>query len=156
MTYRIVSLDPGGTTGWATFTSDGVTAQWLCGQLAGQHHDRLDAMLGTFHTEEYHIVCESFEYRNVSRAGLVLDSVEYIGVMKRFCQNRGVSYTMQTASQGKVGTRPNAFVKKSNLEKLGLWSPGNIHAMDAYGHLLYYMINNIGLLKQELLEKGWK
>lgn len=164
MTFRIVSLDPGGTTGWASFTSDGDSAQWICGQLAAKnHHDQLDNMLGMMHTDQYHIVCESFEYRNVSRAGLVLDSVEYIGVMKRYAQCWGVSYTMQTASQGKVGTRPNAFVKPSNLRKLGLWSPGNVHAMDAYGHLLYYMINNAdfaktqyGKLKFDLLGKGWK
>jgi hypothetical protein len=113
-------------------------------------------MLERFRTVEYHIVCESFEYRNVSRAGLVLDSVEYIGVMKRFCQERNVKYTMQTAAMGKVGNRTTAFVKKSNLQKLGLWSSGNIHAMDAYGHLLYYMINDVGLFRQELLEKGWR
>jgi len=156
MTLRIVALDPGGTTGWATFTLDGSTQEWDCGQLEGPHHNRLDQMLERFRTVEYHIVCESFEYRNVSRAGLVLDSVEYIGVMKRFCQERNVKYTMQTAAMGKVGNRTTAFVKKSNLQKLGLWSSGNIHAMDAYGHLLYYMINDVGLFRQELLEKGWR
>lgn len=158
MLRRIVGLDPGGTTGWAVLTinEDGKRF-WKCGQFeAKNHHLQLDAFLRQHLTDVFEIVCESFEYRNMSRPGLVLDSVEYIGVMKLFCQENYVHYTMQTASMGKVRDKPTAFVKPSNIKKLGLWSPGQGHAMDAIGHILYYMINNIGLDKEELLKAGWK
>jgi len=51
-----------------------------------------------------------------------------------------------------------SFVRKENLERLGLWVKGGAstynHQMDAFGHLLQYMIKN-NIQKQELLEKGW-
>jgi hypothetical protein len=170
-TFRIVALDPGGTTGWATFTASHmppleegepgelVNGQWTCGQIGpDDHHNLLDAMLGNFQVSEYRIVCESFEYRNRSRAGLELVSCEYIGVTKRFCQERDVPLRLQTASMGKI--TPNSFVKKINLERLGLWTPGYKHAMDGYGHLLYYLMHSkdhlFDTLRYDLLQKGWK
>lgn len=161
MIDRIVALDPGGTTGWAMVTyEDGKEPQYNCGMFrALEHHKELYDALGMWQTESYRIVCESFEYRNASRPGLVLSSVEYIGVMKLFCQERNVPYHFQSASQGKIRDKPNAFVKPSNLKRLGLWSPSMVHAMDAYGHLLYYTIHNDPARKIEaaaLLLKGWK
>lgn len=170
--FRILGLDPGGTTGWATYTAEIVPTyaegynggfeyyeeKWDCGQLGPKdHHNQLDIFLGMQQTDRFTIVCESFDYRNKSRAGLVLISREYIGVMKRFCQERNVEYIMQSASQGKV--TKNSFTRKENLQKLGLWVPtgGSTmnHAMDGYGHILYYMIHN-NIRKNELLSRGWK
>lgn len=153
---RIVALDPGGTTGWATFHSDAEIRlqHFLCGQMGPEdHHNELDAFLGMEQPatpEVYYIVCESFEYRNRARPGLDLSSCEYIGVMKRFCQERRINYTMQTAAMGK------GFVKDDNIKRLGLWSPGNKHAMDAMRHLLYFMINVDKEHKDRLLIQGWK
>ena len=164
MTSRIVALDPGGTTGWAyvDIANDG-TLEFHHGMLVAQnHHKELYDALVRWHIGDYQIVCESFEYRNASRPGLELISVEYIGVMKYFCQDFEVAYHMQSASQGKVRDKPSAFVKPENLKRLGLWSPNQVHAMDAYGHLLYYLINvaaktRLGYadLVLELLAKGW-
>lgn len=173
MTFRILGLDPGGTTGWATFTAEsrwsaqeGTTyskVRWDCGQLADDkhlHHKELDDLLGFMQTDHFIVVCESFEYRNRARAGLELISKEYIGVLNLFYQERmqplGKSQQVyyQTASMGKI--TQNSFVKKRHLQKLGLWSPGLGHAMDGYGHILYWMIHTGDVLRQELLEKGWK
>jgi hypothetical protein len=86
-------------------------------------------------------VCESFEYRNQSRAGLELISKEYIGIVNLFVQQRNIVANVhyQTASQGKITKK--SFIQKSNLQTAGLWSSGDGHAMDAYGHMLTWMIN---------------
>jgi len=158
---RIVALDPGGTTGWATWTDYPLEKdRWKCGHIGPEpHHNALDQFLGMQQTNKFVIVCESFEYRNQSRAGLVLDSCEYIGVVKRFCQERGVLLHMQTAAMGK------GFVKDNNLRALGLWSGARWkHAMDARRHLLYYMVGSKNTptsfvapeLRLGLLRDGWK
>lgn len=170
--YRILSLDPGGATGWATFTAETIEVpvseedgpweneyynrKWNCGTLESQmHHTELYGLLELQATQDFTIVCESFEYRNrLTKAELI--SRDYIGVVDLFAAQRGVRVVKQTAAMGKL--HKNSFVKRANLERLGLWSPGrdNRHAMDAYGHLLYYMIHNAGVLRSELLLRGWR
>lgn len=165
---RIIALDPGGTTGWATFTltEDAVHGAFDWGQMGpDEHHRELWNLLGMMHTEEYDIVCESFEYRNASRAGLVLVSKEYIGITKLFVEDRlatdssgslHVTYTEQTASKAK------GFVKNSHLKRLGLWSSKHAdrHAMDAMRHLIFYLVNSPewkgSETAQKILEHGYK
>lgn len=161
MTFTILALDPGGTTGWATYQAEHSTVpgeftwsdeKWNCGQLEGNnHHDALYTLLELSHTAEFHIVCESFEYRNQSRTGVVLISKEYIGVVNLFAQQRNIvgNVHYQTAAQGKV--TGNSFIKKHNLQAAGLWSPGFGHAMDAYAHMLYWMISG-PLRRHDLLK----
>jgi hypothetical protein len=157
---RLIALDPGGTTGWATHSwfdlrGEVTDRTWQCGQLTGDHHNTLDVWLGNQQVANYIIICESFQqYRELDSPELV--SLEYIGVVKRFCQEREVHLVLQSSSQGKVGLK--SFVRRQNLVRLGLWSPGQRHAMDAYGHLLTYMINHGGCLidyRRELLRQGW-
>lgn len=162
--FTAVALDPGGTTGWAAFRAERIwnpleerfeyfDESWTCGQLGpGDHHNELDILLGTLHTEAYHIICERFEYRNRSRPGLDLSSREYIGVAKRFCQERSVPYWPQSAAQGK------GFVKDRHIKNLGLWFPGQKHAMDATRHLLFWFVHTYEDKRfgQHLLEKAWK
>lgn len=163
--FCILALDPGGTTGWATFKANKIVGpdgkaeylgrQWTCGQLGpSPHHLELYHWLEHNELQTYHIITESFEYRNKERPGLVLISCEYIGVAKLYGAAHQTKVWEQTASQGKI--REKSFVRKENLQRLALWSPGWTHAMDAYGHLLYYMINTAHVLRDELLEKGWK
>lgn len=159
--HRIVALDPGGTTGWATFSwrqeEDEIAAHaWNVGQISGTHHDKLDAFLGELYLPEYRIVCETFQqYRELDSAKLM--SVEYIGVVRRFAQNRGVTVYWQSSSMGKISK--TSFVKPPNIRRLGLWSSGQRHAMDALSHLLCYMINYGGTtleFRTKLLKDGWQ
>ena len=167
-TLTIIALDPGGTSGWATYRAlrmidpntneyEYFDEEWNGGQLGPEpHHKELDFLLGIEHTEDYTIVCESFDYRNASPAGLNLMSRDYIGVVNRFAQERNVPVVMQSASMGKVTKK--SFVRKENLERLGLWVKGGAskwnHMMDAYGHLLQYLIRN-DIRREYLLQKGW-
>ena len=177
MTYiHLLALDPGGTTGWATFEGEykriGNLGQpestwlpvfignpvWTCGQFGPEdHHTELYkfAYYELCEDEGSVLISESFEYRNNSPTGLELISKEYIGIAKLVAKSLRIPYVEQSASQGKVRDKNTAFVKPSNLKKLGFWQPSNPHAMDALGHLIYYLVNK-NIYKKELLEKGWK
>src|SRR3954453_13193053 len=94
MKYRVIALDPGGITGWATYTAERIedTAgkaeyydeEWYQGQLEGDdHHERLYRLLQLTRVEDYGIVCESFEFRNLDRrcrANNILLTPKHIGV----------------------------------------------------------------------------
>lgn len=180
---KIIALDPGGTTGWASYENEYVlknavnnklelvlepeTGHFFCQQITGDnHHHVLYNILKTmFDSDINYLVSESFEYRNNSRSGLNLISCEYIGIARLISFQNYVPLIMQTASQGKVVDRKSpGLVKKENLEKLGLWDSKYKHSMDAYGHLLYFMLRNelfskqVGHEKvvQDLLIRGWK
>ncbi len=160
--YRIIAFDPGGTTGWATYTAERVqqpdgkmyyfNSTWACGQLGpDEHHVALHTLLEIQTTLDFDIVYESFEFRNAARPGLVLVSREYIGVIKFFYHDRvnthGWNLVKQDPAQA-VGDK--SFVQDRHVKKMDLWRPGQRHAMDATRHLLYYMaitLKRVDLIK---------
>lgn len=172
-TTSILGLDPGGTTGYALYqaqtlvTPDGdlewFDEKWHQGELGPlPHHDILFDMLGRFQTTNFIIVCESFEYRrrpeDAGRDNIVLDSKEYIGIVKLFQMQRmlaldgkaGVQRVVfQTASEGKGFW----FKQKdpAKLKKLKLYRPGSVHINDATAHALHYMTFKLNL--RQLLER---
>src|SRR3954447_23572710 len=140
-TLTVLALDPGGTTGWAMYRAEQLynidgepefyNELYLCGQMGPEeHHQQLYHWLEHNHTSEYHVVYESFEYRNKSREGLVLISREYIGVIKLFDAERGGVVLVKQGPSTAM-----AFVKDTHLKKLGVWDWRQVHAMDAYRHL---------------------
>lgn len=162
---KIIALDPGGTTGWATWEDSilgssesygegrnvkvpygdtDITGWFSYGQLGpNEHHLELETLLGLEHSEhDYTVVCESFQYRSgivaQYRPNLVLDSVEYIGVVKYFVQDRGLAgrLYMQTASAAKD------FITDDKLKRLNLWIKGQQHARDALRHLCFWLIKH--------------
>ncbi len=165
---RIIALDPGGTTGWGTYSFNSVPVPndigyevydetFACGQLGPrEHYDELYALLELMHVQDTLVVCEAFQqYRDRNNVDLI--SVEYIGVVKLFCQQRGIPIYFQASSEGKIGK--SSFVRPENLKLLHLWSGGQRHAMDAYGHLLCYLLNHKGAhpdVRLRLLTQGWK
>jgi hypothetical protein len=173
MKMRIVAIDPGSTTGWASMDAPSLNnandRRWRQGMMGPEdHHLKLYTMISLFEPDI--VICEGFEYRNDSREGLVLDSREYIGVAKLWAQERTnvhVRYVEQQPNVGKIrgaATEQSALVKKRNLQKLGLWSLGpksEHHMVDATGHLLYFMLTDsderLQWHKRDLLIRGgWK
>jgi hypothetical protein len=165
--FRILALDPGGTTGWATYSAQRLLnpegrfeyfeETWDRGQIGPrEHHGLLRTLLEMQCVYGFTVVCESFQqYRERDSVNLI--PLEYIGVVKSLCQERRVPLTFQSSSQGKV--RDNSFVRRKNLLNLGLWYPNAQHAMDATGHLLFNMIHNKGVStdrKNQLMIDGWK
>ena len=149
MSHRIIAFDPGGTTGYKLYDSEADT--FSGGQLEPNHHFKLWSMLNNLKINA--VVYETFEYRNKSRAGLVLDSREYIGIIRLFEEMYSISTTKQTPAQAK------GFVSDDRLKRGGLWVPGHPHENDACRHLIYYMINTTSALpdkRKELLESMYK
>jgi hypothetical protein len=141
---ELVSLDPGGTTGWASYSADmlfvdNVKAEYFrerfnSGEIGpDEHHRRLFEFLEMKRTHSFVIICESFQYRpNMDSAELI--SNEYIGVVKKFHQDFEVPVVWQTKSYGR------GFFDDAKLKKLQVFNRGMGHANDAMGHLLQYMV----------------
>lgn len=175
MSYRIIALDPGGTTGWSTYTATRMALpepgyeyydeKWACGQIGPEeHHFLLSEFLGMQRTQSYVIVCESFEFRNMDRRNrdnLSLISREYIGVVKRFYQaikakmpEADVKLVMQTASLAKGFIPDSGAQANKKIREAGLWYPDQKHAMDATRHLLWYLVNRD--MRTDLVKRWWK
>ena len=167
-TFTALGLDPGGKTGWAAYQAThmyGLEGQdewydekWTCGQLEEEDHSgHLEHILGQFHTEEYHIICEAFTDRPGKFGAKKSEAPKYIDVVKFFVRDRNqtlpddrtIYLHMQEAGQAKP------FVKDASIKKLGLWFPGKKHAMDAYRHLLFWLVNG-PFDRADILMKGWK
>jgi hypothetical protein len=173
----ILGLDPGGTTGWALYTADILhhptdpdlavpTVEFFnekfdVGQIGpGPHHLRLWHFLEQWTTRNTIIVCESFEFRrnerDATRDNIVLDSKEYIGVVKLYEQtfrettaNQPGEFRVvfQTAAYGK------GFWNDRKLQVVGKFSTPKTrwpHANDAMRHLLQYMVFKMN--RQDLLQ----
>ncbi len=160
--FRIAAFDPGGTTGWATYSAlwiPGLPHQnirWDCGQIGPEkHHMALEQLLGLQQVQHYIIVCERFTDR-VTEHHVDLMAREYIGIIEAFCESRKVPLVMQMSSAAKN------FTKNPNLKSLGLWSGAEWkHAMDARRHLLWFIVNSAEAprhmqdIKRKLLTEGW-
>jgi hypothetical protein len=150
---RIVALDPGGTTGVATYTfettHEGEEGTWERNQLGPEeHHDSLEAFLDVY--EPHTIVYERFNYqrRELDKGvSLRLDSVEYIGVIKLWHAKRFETVTLvphQPSQMNLFGGGTGHDDGGEKLKKLGLYIPGAPHAMDATRHLMYYLVVTLG------------
>lgn len=138
---RIISFDPGGTTGVAIYDDefydpDNLKAAWSRFELGpGDHHGELWVAL----TLETEVVYETFEYqrRDITKGvSLELVSREYIGIIK-------LHKEMQEDDGEPINLHPQKpsqrmFWTDDKLRELDLWvsSP---HERDATRHLLYYI-----------------
>jgi hypothetical protein len=159
--YRLLAIDPGGTTGWATYTAERMfcypgkheyyNEKWASGQLTGRHHADLELLIENQCVSEYTVICESFQHRNDPLRPKVDNMAsEYIGTVSTICERRGFNLVMQTSSMAK------GFVKDTHIKSLGLWFPGYAkrHARDAQRHLLYYLCNKE--YRVDILARGWR
>jgi hypothetical protein len=142
--FRILSFDPGGTTGVAFSYMEDDEFKFRSLQIGPhEHHQELWELLSNYaygyDLPSLEIVCESFEYRNMSRKGLELISKEYIGIIKLFCSLHGIKLIFHTASAAKH------FVTDDKIKALDLWTPGKPHAMDGMRHLLKHMVVGKGI-----------
>ena len=156
---NIVALDPGGTTGWATWHGGNLLLGgqgFNSGQMGpSEHHEELYDFLSFEQTQDFQVVTESFEYRQQQRPTVVLISKEYIGVAKLWIAKRQKRGRIVEQTAGKV----KPFWTDDKVKKLGLWNSGQQHANDAMRHLLHYMVfdkSAYGMqnpLSREILQK---
>jgi hypothetical protein len=145
---KVMALDPGGTTGWATFEIPAdvqlKTVSWggpvekhftEAGQLAQPNHHRTLWSLLVSEAPDI-IVCESYQNRNNDFADDI--PVEYIGVVKLYDQTHSACYVhWNTAATGKGFSDNKKLVRlKIMLTPSEKWK----HANDARRHLLQYLV----------------
>lgn len=156
---NILWFDPGGTTGWCLYSADLIAREtpalcehynpkWNQGELTGNHHAATWSLIGACHTDNFVLGYESFEFRQgKQRAGIVLDSKEYIGIYNLYEQLSNPSVPIelvpQTASTGKgfwYPKKPGTQQRDaSKLKAVSLYTPGSTHMNDATAHLLAYL-----------------
>jgi hypothetical protein len=128
---RILGIDPGGTTGICKY--HGYTRTIYVAQITnGEHHTELNNMLR--HWKPDIVVCERFDYRPRQR-NANLSAVEYIGVIKLWCQKNYVPLVLQK----QIKNTENALWTDAKLSALELYKPGVPHAMDAIRQVLHYV-----------------
>ncbi len=139
--WRIISLDPGGTTGVCEAQdSNEYGWQWKRYSLGEKdHHLTLWNALETF--RPHYVICERFVYQRrdpTQGVSLELISRNYIGVAELYCQMyRKTVYpiVMQNVSDAK------RMWSDQNLKTLGLWCPVE-HERDATRHALLFITKN--------------
>ena len=121
---RVLSIDPGGTTGWV---SNPLV------ELYGTDHGQLmpeavwDLLMSYKPT---HIVIETFVFRQ-AKSRINLTAVEVIGIVKEWARQFNAKVYEQTPSQAKH------YFTDDRLKERGYYYPGMQHARDAARHLLY-------------------
>lgn len=147
---KVIALDPGGTTGWCSHTID--KSGWSGGQIEGDDHHRALANVLTGEGPDV-VVYEAFNYQirqGGQMPGVDLIAREYIGVAKLWCQlHPHVTLIKQQPSV--VGL---TWLKDPALKKLGLHTSGERHHNDATRHLLYYIVQTLGLTDYLLPLRG--
>lgn len=148
---RIVSLDPGGTTGVAIFDdidNDPECVErryWEWKELGPEsHHQALWELLVSDSPLYQHLVYETFNYqrREITRGvSLRLDSVEYIGIIKLAIARS--SYWGNTDLNVSAQSPPTRmFWSDDKLKALDLWR-SSPHERDATRHLLTYVTTTL-------------
>lgn len=131
---KVLALDPGGTTGWATAVIDYRTLETI---EAGQV--RFEAS-GLWHFlegfEPDYIVTESFTYRLGGRHGTDLTAVKWIGICELYCMQKDKRLRFQEPS---IQGSKTAYWNTQKVKDVGLWLPNHPHAMSATKHLLYFL-----------------
>lgn len=120
----ILAFDPGVTTGVAYY--DRVQDHYFFNELDGPLKEIYEFL---FELQPTCVVYEEFRYRPV-QGHAILYSVEVIGVVKLYCQDSYITPDLHPPAI----TKP--FWTDDKIKKLGLWRPGQGHAMDALRQLL--------------------
>jgi len=126
-----LSLDPGKTTGWATFYPEGTNDDmgWM-----GIDETRKFVREGIWEG----IICEDWKLRPEAAKFMVwsdMPTSKLIGYIEGVCAERDIPFILQQPA-----VKPNAY-KLAGRKSLPKSNPMN-HAMDAYVHGVYYMIKN--------------
>lgn len=139
---RALSLDPGGTTGYAICAIDNVNSLRVGWDQARLSESGLMELLETVQPDV--IICEDFEYRNRARAGLDLTPPRLIGVVKLYAQGN-CKLELQKAAVGK------GHYSDQRLRSFDLYRRGIPHGRDALRHLLHWLTFRGGNAYTDLL-----
>lgn len=132
---KIISLDPGRTTGYSVgITHSESEFEFISKQAKLSHAELWDLL---YHEQPNCIVCESFDFRNGVRTGTDLIPAELIGVVHLFATKYSKRLDFQNASTHGAGGQSGYF-NNVNLKRKGIYVPARPHAMDSLRILLYW------------------
>lgn len=126
---RILGIDPGGTTGLASW-NDGT---WDVRQLpAAEVPAYTREWISWPWAEELHVVCERFV---PSSRALTFqpDALELIGYTRYLCQEKGISFTLQSPAPAKK------LFPNPTLKTIGAYKQSTPHGLDAARHIALWM-----------------
>lgn len=137
---KIVSLDPGVTSGYALAVVEDPSRVFIAyGENRMTVRDLWD---GLIKLSPDILICEDFEYRNRARAGLDLTPVKMIGVVELWAspvkvaygkETKGFDVYFQKAAEGK------GHFSNEKLKEIGVYQKGVNHGRDACRHLLHWL-----------------
>jgi hypothetical protein len=134
-TIKVISIDPGVTTGYAVGVITDGYMKVRCDQNTFNHIELYDFLVGN-HPDV--VICERFDFRKKA-VGVNLYPVEMIGVVNYFIQERQrrdlvIDLFMQKpAEQGK-----QAYWTDAKLKEVGVYDKSHEHGRSAMKHLLYW------------------
>lgn len=152
--FLIVSIDPGGTTGVASYKllPKGKPnaniyyydyADMVDGKEFGPHEHFRELWVYLTNLNPDAVICE--EFTGPDNEAAVLTSCYYIGVVKLYCQ-----LTKKPLSIRSREFKDVLWLKGDALKKFGLYRPGQPHRNDATRHLIHYIVCD--LKRKEILE----
>jgi len=135
---RIISLDPGRTTGAVVIHSDHIRTfeipaeDGLNGIYRFLLHEKVSWQDNK--ADPFMVVYEDFLFRQ-NNTKVDYYPIQVIGVVNLFCERHHIGIQSQNPSLKAFWL----YNKAAKLKKLGLYEPGRRHAMDALSHGLYYV-----------------
>lgn len=129
-----LAIDPGHTSGWATFDQDGVFRAW--GQLAGL--DDLDDFLLALSPKPCTVIVEEYRlYKSkaIQQSGSKLETVQAIGVIKTHARRWKAAVIEQRADIKAIAEKWSGHSAKGIPHSQS-------HKVDAMNHGTYFLVKN--------------
>lgn len=141
---RILAVDPGGTTGWASWidgvVSWGQTPGGIEGVARGDNglvywgppHTAVRIPVGGYHTPDVLIIERYTIGERTVKFSRQSDALEITGLLKAVSLENGVLPVLQQPRDAK------RLFTDDRLRQMGWWAKGEEHARDALRHLGFY------------------
>lgn len=134
---RVLSFDPGETTGWALLDKGELVecGQTLMDQFSFSQCDDLDTLIVDSGADV--VVYESYRvygWKADDHKWSEVHTAQVIGAIRQICVMNRIPYVKQTAQHAKN------FCTDDKLKLWKLWQKGQRHARDAIRHASYFYI----------------
>lgn len=141
----LLALDPGETTGWASFssadtkcemTNQGQINTWPQSNMVEQLTKLLDEVKPTHVVYEIYAI---YEWKAEDHSWSQVPTLHVIGCVETLCIQRGITFSSQTAQIAKN------FCTDDKLHTWDYYIKGQRHARDAIRHGCYFLMFNSNL-----------
>lgn len=135
----LIAVDPGKTTGVATWYLDRAFEEPMATQIEGSLDfcDYVHALLAGHYDDDIVIICEKYTINaGTLKKSRQYDPLEIIGTLRWFAHQYEIDFVLQSPAEAK------RFATNDKLKKIGWYTPGRDHAADAMRHLLLYSVKN--------------